>query len=1164
MALRPVLVLTGLALAAAALPVADLPTATARGATAAAAARLAASAAGAPAADGAAAANASAAAGVGGLAGELVPEAEAMIAWIRAAGGEVNVAVRHTPGGGRTTFAPRDFVDGDVLAKIPLSICYVASTKPQAEPAAAAKLLADMADPASPHAPYLAVLPPRRDVWSLHNFPPAYLPLIQHNDTEWVINATQAQLARGWAALGPPPGVGLGELAYAMSLRSASGGRSTVRAAHAPRARAPAPARRRRRSNDCPHTHPKEPCAPGSAEECIVWRAREGVAAGAEVCNAYRFMLNDRSLLQYGFLVTRGPVSSQLSGIDRHDFNPATPWGDEIVTGQRSGPVRFEGQLPEVTAEVARLQARLQHLSTGDAAATAARPDPSDADGDLLGQLLAWRAQRKATMQAEVERLRRMAARLEADEAARRAGAAPAATQAAYDDLGAWLAAEGAQVNVAVRPSVAGSADAVGEGCAEERGAAALAAAPSGVFTSGPVPEGGLLAAIPLNATVAPAPGNDGLLDLAVQLMLDLHALHTGGAPAAIPGSNSTLPGWRAFLASLPPLGAAHGVYSVPRSYLPVVQHPQLERHILAAQVLLFQAFDRARAALDGVDDTLTLREAAHAANLLGARLVGYEGGSRVVPLLAHANPALSAGCPHADYVGPCPGAGGELCVHWVAGAPLPAGAEVCVALGHLLPDAAVLQFGAALADEGGELQLLGMDRHDFNPAAPFAASYESPPAFTGTAAQALDEVARLASIHANLTAPAAAAAAAAVQPVAHDAGGALLARLRALRSRRIAGLEAEIGRLMRAHHFSSELVAHAADERISDTAPAQPLAACDAGAGDAWARMLCWMRLHGAKVNVEVRDVSAAEGRAVFATADMQRGDLLAAIPLDLTWSHTAHGGAASYELSAANLWAMMAAQPPSLLAPYFDALPRRDELVCPLAHAAAEYLPLLQSAPAEHFVAAYQQRLRDFWASHADTLQGAAPGMTREDLIYARALMSTRLFAHGSRGELLIPLLDMANHRNDCPHTLSTEPCPGDDARECLMWRAGDAVRAGGEVCNQYQHLLQDRSVLQYGFMQASTWGQARRRLGAQGAAAGAPKQRAPPRLARRGPARRCPQAYDARVHGLDRHDFSEANGFWAAYAVEGGPDDFDGAAHVPPAARAARAARSAPCLG
>jgi hypothetical protein len=43
--------------------------------------------------------------------------------------------------------------------------------------------------------------------------------------------------------------------------------------------------------------------------QCIVWRAEEELQPGDEVCNSYKALLQDRSMLQYGFLQVRGPVT---------------------------------------------------------------------------------------------------------------------------------------------------------------------------------------------------------------------------------------------------------------------------------------------------------------------------------------------------------------------------------------------------------------------------------------------------------------------------------------------------------------------------------------------------------------------------------------------------------------------------------------------------------------------------------------------------------------------------------------------------------------------------------------------------------------------------------------------------------------------------------------
>lgn len=58
-----------------------------------------------------------------------------------------------------------------------------ASCLPLLSQVAAAYLLADMADADSPQAPYWAVMPPRADVATFYDLPPAYLPLVQNTAT---------------------------------------------------------------------------------------------------------------------------------------------------------------------------------------------------------------------------------------------------------------------------------------------------------------------------------------------------------------------------------------------------------------------------------------------------------------------------------------------------------------------------------------------------------------------------------------------------------------------------------------------------------------------------------------------------------------------------------------------------------------------------------------------------------------------------------------------------------------------------------------------------------------------------------------------------------------------------------------------------------------------
>lgn len=64
-------------------------------------------------------------------------------------------------------------------------------------------------------------------------------------------------------------------------------------------------------------------------------------------------------------------------------------------------------------------------------------------------------------------------------------------------------------------------------------------------------------------------------------------------------------------------------------------------------------------------------------------------------------------------------------------------------------------------------------------------------------------------------------------------------------------------------------------------------------------------------------------------------------------------------------------------------------------------------------------------------------------------------------------LPLLDLANHDNACPHASAFAPCAADAGRECLVFTAGADVAAGNPVCFHYGHLLPDRALLEYGFL-------------------------------------------------------------------------------------------------
>lgn len=83
----------------------------------------------------------------------------------------------------------------------------------------------------------------------------------------------------------------------------------------------------------------------------------------------------------------------------------------------------------------------------------------------------------------------------------------------------------------------------------------------------------------------------------------------------------------------------------------------------------------------------------------------------------------------------------------------------------------------------------------------------------------------------------------------------------------------------------------------------------------------------------------------------------------------------------------------------------------------------------------------------------------------------VGTRTFnkpnADGSSTFYALPLLDMANHNNNCPHGNVFRPCHFDSSRECVYFAAGADVAAGQEVCFFYGHLLPDRALLEYGYL-------------------------------------------------------------------------------------------------
>eukprot|EP00775_Hariotina_reticulata_P001017 gene1017-1350_t len=63
---------------------------------------------------------------------------------------------------------------------------------------------------------------------------------------------------------------------------------------------------------------------------------------------------------------------------------------------------------------------------------------------------------------------------------------------------------------------------------------------------------------------------------------------------------------------------------------------------------------------------------------------------------------------------------------------------------------------------------------------------------------------------------------------------------------------------------------------------------------------------------------------------------------------------------------------------------------------------------------------------------------------------VVNSRMFDMDEEGEMLLPVVDMANHYNDCPHSVSTpegNPCQPGSEDLCVMWYAEIDVPAGEE---------------------------------------------------------------------------------------------------------------------
>lgn len=142
-------------------------------------------------------------------------------------------------------------------------------------------------------------------------------------------------------------------------------------------------------------------------------------------------------------------------------------------------------------------------------------------------------------------------------------------------------------------------------------------------------------------------------------------------------------------------------------------------------------------------------------------------------------------------------------------------------------------------------------------------------------------------------------------------------------------------------------------------------------------------------------------------------------------------------------------------------------------------EYLHLANSQEMVDLINKSQQQTVDLWRQSEEGM--AVAGLTFDQLKAAQNTIASRalsVFTEGDKPQLvMVPLMDMANHRSNCTTTLNYGGCsgPGGPGRAppgglCLYWRAGpEGFAEGEELCINYAHgsLTPDKAFFEYGFI-------------------------------------------------------------------------------------------------
>lgn len=255
-----------------------------------------------------------------GTASDPIADTARLLAWARAGGAELDaIEIRTTPDGYRTVFATRDFAEDERVMVIPRGLFFEldhAQASPVGQAIAAigcelstdrtafaVALVAELRDPASRLAPFLAVLPRRLAGFPVFHGSAALAPIAGSpviSGAVWAHRTMRADFEQLAGPLAPVLTLTLAELAWARCAMSSRTFSVTIDgvtgSALVPIA-------------DC--------CDHGSANVTwhyddraggLVFTAGRALARGEELRNSYGIKSNARMLVNYGFCVADNPA----------------------------------------------------------------------------------------------------------------------------------------------------------------------------------------------------------------------------------------------------------------------------------------------------------------------------------------------------------------------------------------------------------------------------------------------------------------------------------------------------------------------------------------------------------------------------------------------------------------------------------------------------------------------------------------------------------------------------------------------------------------------------------------------------------------------------------------------------------------------------------------